>query len=108
MEVPSIAALIVLGLIGVIVAIWFLGRALAGAIFLFAWAMEQGFLGAVAFFAAWVFLLPVMLVSSFVIGVWFVGSTKKEGQDAKRVSQGQPPKDPDKRYRWANRLPPYD
>ena len=40
-----------------------------GAAKLFVFACEQGFIGLAAYFACWVFLLPAMLIGSFVVGV---------------------------------------
>ncbi|MEZ5813246.1 MAG: hypothetical protein R3E13_00730 [Alphaproteobacteria bacterium] len=53
---------IIAGLIG-------LTALVVGAITLFAFAAEQGFIGLAAYFACWVFLLPVMLVASILVGL---------------------------------------
>lgn len=41
---------------------------LGGAYILFVWAGQQGFLGVAAYFACWVFLFPIMLVASLIVG----------------------------------------
>lgn len=41
---------------------------IVGAIALFAFAADQGFIGLVAYFAAWFFLFPIMLIGSLAVG----------------------------------------
>ena len=99
-----------------------------GAIVLFHWAAEQAFLGVIAYAAAWVFLFPLMLVASLVVGIlagrffsvldaesrqeraaqrWREKNLGEPRRDA-RLGKSSPPEDPSERYKWANRLPPYD
>lgn len=54
--------LIVVGLIG-------LAALIIGALSLFAFAAEQGFIGLAVYFACWVFLLPIMVGASIVVGI---------------------------------------
>ncbi len=44
--------------------------AFAGALVLLAFATEQGFIGLAAYIACWVFLFPVMLVLSIIVGIF--------------------------------------
>jgi uncharacterized membrane protein YhdT len=61
--------LIIFGVLGLWLA-WVLAKYLAnGAIILFGYAGKQEFLGFVAYFAAWVFLLPFMLIACLVVGL---------------------------------------
>lgn len=108
-EIAAVVIVVVVGLFVVLFVVpWLLLRVLSGAAVLFGWALEQGFLGAVAYWAAWVFLLPIMLGAAFIIGAWTLVSEKRAERDAKRVAHGLPPRNADERHRWANRLPPYD
>lgn len=104
-----------------------------GAQILLLLALAQGFVGLVAYVAAWVFLLPFMLIASAAVGgfVWWVGGidAREERAEARRekaetrkrrrhppaaektLTSKRPiagPSDPKERYLWANRLPPYD
>ena len=60
--------LIVLGLVALVLALCLLYLLIIGAIGLFAWAGEQGFVGLAVYFACWVFLAPVMVVGSIIFG----------------------------------------
>ena len=51
-----------------VIFIWLCGAAFAGAAFLFALAVGQGFIGRAAYVACWVLLFPVMLIVCIVIG----------------------------------------
>jgi hypothetical protein len=92
--------------------------ALEGALALLAIALAQGFVGIVAYFAAWVFLLPFMLVASVGLGAITRFATASAKRREKRVDRWRrwhregkvsgPPPDPAERHKWANRLPPYD
>lgn len=109
MSTIVIVSLIVLALVVVILAIW-LG--LTGGAILFAWALQQSFVGMIAFFAAWVFLFPVMVVLSIGIGLFvnLVGLSVlfDDWKNNRKVSNaGHPiPGDPDY-YEWANRHDDY-
>jgi hypothetical protein len=115
-----LAGLFVLGL-----ALWLIWFAFAGAVIMLSFAAAQGFVGLVAFVAAWVFLFPVMLPVAIVMGflagradsmeerrnreveIW---RHKHLGEPLpnKRTLVDSPPDDPEERHKWANRLPPYD
>jgi len=115
-----IVAAIVNLLVVVFLALALMSYVILGAGVLFAWALGQGFVGAVLYFAAWFFLLPVMLIASTVIGVftnrtlnrerreWEHGERIRNPPFSSRPIRGTPPTDPDDRYKWANRLPPFD
>ena len=64
---------VILSVIAGLVALWLifvLGRAaIVGALFLLAFAGEQGFIGLAVYIAAWVFMFPVMLVISIIVGL---------------------------------------
>ena len=62
-------AAIVVFAVTVRVLTWLIMHILAGAVALFGYASGQGFVGLVAYSAAWVFLFPVMLVASFAVGL---------------------------------------
>lgn len=110
--------LIPVALIALVLAAWLLLRALEGAAVLLVFALAQGFVGLVAFVAAWVFLLPFMLVASVVLGLITRFASASATRREKRVDRWRrrhregkvsgPPPDPAERYKWANRLPPYD
>lgn len=64
------ALVIFLVIVGLGVAILLIGLAfgllatgLVGAVFLFAFAGEQGFIGVAVYFACWIFMFPLMLAS---------------------------------------------
>ncbi len=60
---------IVLLVVGGLIALWLCWAAFIGALALFAFAGEQGFIGIAAYIACWVFLFPVMLVVCIVVGI---------------------------------------
>lgn len=51
------------------IALWLITRTLFGAAFLFAYAGEQGFIGFAVYIACWVFMFPVMLIVSLIVGI---------------------------------------
>ncbi len=108
MDAGIIPLVIVLGLLALFLGLFLFGLALRGGAFLFFWALEQGFIGVAAYFAAWVFLLPLMATVSIGLGIGLKTLERREIQDKNRVEKGVPPRSPDAHYRWANRLPPYD
>jgi hypothetical protein len=65
MEIVGILLLIAALVVGGYLIKWLF----LGAVILFAWAGESGFVGVAAYFACWVFLFPVMLVGSIIIGM---------------------------------------
>ena len=68
MEAIGIIVLIGGAIIALIVAIAIIMYGIAGAILQFAWASEFGFIGVVAFFAAWVFMFPIMAIWAVLWG----------------------------------------
>lgn len=108
MEVGVIALFIVLAVLGLFLGLIILGLAFRGGTLLFLWALEQGFIGVAAYFAAWVFLLPLMATASIGIGIWLKLFDADVIHNEKRAAKGLPPKGGDAHHRWANRLPPYD
>ena len=56
-------------LIAVRLALWLIVIVATGAVVLFAYAVEQGFIGIAAFIACWVFMFPVMVVLAAIIGL---------------------------------------
>src|SRR6056297_2453184 len=78
--------LLLAGLFALLLAIWLLMLAFAGAIVMLSLAAAQGFVGLVAFVAAWVFLFPIMLVIAIVLG--FVASLgeRSEKKEERRKS----------------------
>lgn len=108
MSTSIIAILVVVGVVLVIIAL-VLGLGLfalvaEGALRLLGFANQGGFVGIIAYFAAWVFLFPLMLIWSLVAGYMAMPAKERDEQVHKRKL----PTDPDERYNWANRLPPYD
>jgi len=65
-----VGSAIVIGLLVLAVnfVVKLVGRAILGAIKLLGFASEQGFIGVAAYIACWVFMLPVMIVLSVVVG----------------------------------------
>lgn len=64
--------LIVLGIV-VPIGLWLISALFAGGGVILAYAIQQGFLGVAVFIACWVFMLPVMLVVSLLVGFMHVG-----------------------------------
>ncbi len=60
------------GILALSIAICLLIAAFGGAVFLFAFAAEQGFVGIAAYIACWVFLFPVMLVICIIVGLFIM------------------------------------
>ena len=117
---PEILWLIPVALVALVLVLWLLFCALQGAEVLLAFALAQGFVGFVAYVAAWVFLFPFMLVASVGLGIFFyfvvyfafTPERRREKREwRRRYFEGKasgPPPDPAERHKWANRLPPYD
>ena len=70
MEVLGIIIIILLGLLALTIGIYLLASLVTGAIILFAWATESGFIGVAAYFACWVFLFPIMLIGCIIVGIF--------------------------------------
>lgn len=68
-----------------LVALWLIivlgGVAIAGAVFLFAFASEQGFVGLAVYIALWGLFFPVMLVVCIVIGLVAMWNEKQEERE---------------------------
>lgn len=62
-------SLIVLALFALGLVVLLSRALLLGAVFLFALAGQQGFIGVAVYAACWVFLLPLMLVACIVAGL---------------------------------------
>jgi len=60
--------LVAVGLVALVIAIYLIKYLFVGAVFLFAWASEQGFIGAAAYFACWILLFPFMLTACIITG----------------------------------------
>ncbi len=65
--IPGIIAL-ALGIVAIVISFFLIKYMIRGAIILFAWAGEQGFIGLAVYFACWFFMLPLMGVVSIVVG----------------------------------------
>lgn len=63
------------GLLVLIIGFFLLKYLFIGAVFLFAWAGEQGFIGVAAYFACWFFLFPIMLAASIISGAFIKWSS---------------------------------
>ncbi len=82
-EIWIIILLVVAGLLAVWLAIKLFRWALAGALYLLAFAGEQGFIGLAAYIACWVFLFPAMLVISIIIGIVIGAAVRAAGADVR-------------------------
>ena len=73
---------VVLLIVGAVLALWIIivlgGAAFAGAVFLFAFASEQGFIGLAAYIACWVFFFPVMLIICILVGLFLMWASRGE------------------------------
>ncbi len=76
MEAYVIILLVVGGILALAAAIWLLIAAFGGAVFLFAFAAEQGFIGIAAYIACWVFFFPVMLVICIIVGLFIIWANR--------------------------------
>lgn len=68
MEPFGIILVIALVCLGLLLALAIIAYGFAGAALQFAWAYEFGFVGVVVFFAAWVFMFPVMAIWAVIWG----------------------------------------
>ena len=64
----GIFLIIVVVLLCVCLLLFLLIFTLSGAISLFAVAIAQGFIGGIAYVAAWVFMFPIMLIVCAILG----------------------------------------
>ncbi|MDP1668555.1 hypothetical protein [Phaeovulum sp.] len=85
-----------------------ISRTITGALILFAWATESGFMGVALYFLCWAILFPLMVIASLAFGIFAQYFGLVVARDVKRVNRGLPPKDSDEHLKWANRHPPYD
>lgn len=60
---------ILIGFVAVVVGLLVLWMGFIGAVFYFALASQQGFIGLAAFLAVWVFLAPIMAGVCVVTGI---------------------------------------
>ena len=60
--------LVLLALLVLAIAIVLFKYLVVGAVTVFAWASEQGFIGAAVYFACWIFLFPFMLAACVIAG----------------------------------------
>ena len=65
----EILIIILLGLLALVIGLFLLAFLVVGAIALFAWAAQSGFIGIAVYFACWVFLFPIMLIGSIIWGI---------------------------------------
>jgi hypothetical protein len=63
------AILVVAGILALAIAFLLLRLLFSGAVGLFVWASEQGFVGVAVYFGCWVFLFPLMLTGCILFGV---------------------------------------
>ena len=69
MEAIGALVLIILVIIAIGLALGVLWCGAVGAMHQFAWASEFGFIGVIVFFAAWVFMFPIMAVWAVIWGL---------------------------------------
>ena len=79
-DLPRNMALLTIGVLLLVIALWWLWRAFKMAIVLLAWAAEQGFVGIAAYIACWVFLFPVMLAACLFFGLFIPSQTQPSDQ----------------------------
>lgn len=60
--------LIIAGIAVLVIGLYLVKYLFMGAVVLFQWAGESGFIGVVAYFACWVFLFPFMLTGCIITG----------------------------------------
>ena len=68
MEVIGVLVLITLVIIAIGLVLGVLWCGFVGAVKQFVWASEMGFIGAVIFFAAWIFMFPIMAIWAVIWG----------------------------------------
>ncbi|MDC0541177.1 hypothetical protein OAO50_05790 [Paracoccaceae bacterium] len=68
MEAIGALVLIILVIIAIGLALGVLWCGAVGAMHQFAWASEMGFVGVVIFFAAWIFMFPIMAIWAVIWG----------------------------------------
>lgn len=101
-----LGVLLILG--GVVLAFNCLGWFIAGAVSLFTLAAESaGFVGIALYVILWVIASPIMVIASIIVGffVW-LGDVQKSNNGT--TEKQDIPTDAQEKYKWANRLPPYD
>jgi hypothetical protein len=107
-----IGAIVIGGLLALGLAIWLVCRGIAGALLLFAWAAESGFIGVAAYFACWFFMLPLMLVVCPIVGIGIRKATKADeaaekaflAKQAYELAHADEWAEQDRRYEEAKRL----
>ncbi len=78
MEPWLIILLVVAAFLALGIFIWLCIAAFRGAVFLFAYAGGQGFIGLAVYIACWVFFSPVMLIICIVIGLSLMWESREE------------------------------
>ena len=81
MEGYGIIVLVVGGILALAAAIWLLIAAFSGAVSLFAFAAEQGFIGIAAYIACWVFLFPAMLIICIIVGFFTMWANRGDPEE---------------------------
>ena len=66
--------IIAIGFVGLVVGFYLLKYLYFGAVGLFEWASEQGFVGVAAYFACWFFMFPLMIVACIIVGAIYCWS----------------------------------
>ena len=69
-----------LGLLAILIGLALLALIIIGAIALFAWAAGSGFIGVAVYFACWVFLFPIMLIGSIIMGIVGLVAAREDKQ----------------------------
>lgn len=64
--------LIFKNLLALVIGIYVIIALIIGARSLFALAGESGFMGFTIYFTCWVFLFPIMLISSIIVGIFIL------------------------------------
>ena len=79
MEFWQLVVIIVLGILALGIALCLLVALVIGAIALFVWASEAGFIGVAVYFACWVFMFPLMIIGCIIVGgvTWWTERTEE-------------------------------
>lgn len=67
----TVIFLVAAGIALLALALFVISSLYYGVVLIFGFAAEQGFIGIAAYIACWVFLAPVMLVATFLVGACF-------------------------------------
>jgi len=101
---------LILLILAILISIYLMSWLVVGARHILSWSLEYGFFGLIVLGAAWVFLLPFMIIISLVFGYLILreDATGYAYKEKNKKNSDLPPKDPYQKYLWSNRLPPYD